>query len=116
MTETAAEPLVQIDNVPPCPRCALPGLMLARFPSSWKNQQGADVDGYREALLCAGCDAADPAATDLLALFAVDGQLSTENLPQFTELAATWMAVAALRKVNQRNLNDEEERFRRGDL
>ncbi|MFD9541987.1 DUF6300 family protein [Streptomyces sp. NPDC060022] len=116
MTEDATAPVVQIDNVPPCPRCELPGLMLAHFPSSWKNQQGKNVDGLREALLCASCDAADPAAADLLALFAVDGRLSTENLALFTELAEAWLAVAALRKVNQKNLTDEEERFWRGKL
>ncbi|MFD6275040.1 DUF6300 family protein [Streptomyces sp. NPDC060209] len=116
MTEDAAAPVVQIDNVPLCPRCEAPGLMLARFPSSWKNEQGTDVDGFKEALLCTGCDATDPAATDLLALFTVDGWLSPENLALFTELAAAWIAVAALRKVHQRNLTDEVERFRRGEL
>ncbi|MEV2264084.1 DUF6300 family protein [Streptomyces anulatus] len=109
-------PVVQLDDVPPCGRCGRPGLMLTRFSNSWKNQRGEDVPGIREVVLCSSCDAADPAAVQLLALFDVHGQLSEQNLPLFADLAADWTAEIARRRVNEQDLADEEERFRRGEL
>ncbi|MDW4917719.1 DUF6300 family protein [Streptomyces californicus] len=109
-------PVVQLDDVPPCRRCDRPGLMLTRFPNSWKNQRGEDVTGVRAMTLCSTCDAADPAAAPLLALFDGDGKVAEKDLARFTELAADWTADVAGRKVNEEDLAAEEELFRRDEL
>lgn len=109
-------PVVQVDDVPPCGRCNVPGQMLARFPHLWKNQRGEEVTGFREAVLCSPCDAADPVAAQLLTLLATNGQHHEENLPLLVELATDWTAQAARRNVNMLDLADEEERFWRGEL
>ncbi|MEU2763192.1 DUF6300 family protein [Streptomyces sp. NPDC007094] len=109
-------PVVQLDAVPPCRRCERPGLMLARFPNSWKNQRGEDVTGVREVTLCSFCDAAAPAAAPLLALFDGNGEVAERDLTRFAELAADWTAEVARRKVNEEDLAAEEELFRRGEL
>lgn len=109
-------PILRLDDVPPCGHCGRPGLVLTRFPYSWKNQRGEDVPGFREALLCSSCDASDPAATQLLALFNVNDQLQEQSLPLLAELAADWTEEVASRKVNEQDLADEEERFQRGEL
>jgi hypothetical protein len=109
-------PVVQVDDLPSCGRCGRTGLMLARFPNSWKNQRGEDVAGFREVLLCSSCDTADPAAAQLLALFDMNDQLNEQRFPLFADLAADWTAVVARRKVNEQDLADEEERLRRGEL
>ncbi|WP_371800077.1 DUF6300 family protein [Streptomyces sp. NBC_01707] len=108
--------LVQVDGVPDCARCSRPGLMLASFPHSWKNQRNQDVEGMRASLLCSSCDAMDPAAADLLALFAVDDMVTQGNLSSFADLAGDWGEVQRQRKPAGQALAYEEDSWRRGEL
>ncbi|MEU0030843.1 DUF6300 family protein [Streptomyces sp. NPDC006335] len=118
----AAEPqhedefLLNIDQTPPCPRCSAPTEMVVRFPCTWKNGRGQDVRGLKEAVLCAACDRADPAAAELMALFAVDGGVTEGNLPTLGALAASWVETVRQRTVDEDLLTAEHEQWRQGDL
>lgn len=104
------------DDLPACGRCGCETLLLARFPHSWKNNAGEDVEGLREAALCPSCDRGEPTVDQLLALFAVDEQLDQANVETFSRLAVRWVDVARTRAVDQAALAEEEERWDRGDL
>ncbi|MFE9687129.1 DUF6300 family protein [Streptomyces sp. NPDC006285] len=110
------EILVRIEATPPCPQCNETSLLLARFPYSWKNGRGEDVSGLREAVLCAGCHHGEPAAAELLALFAVDDQVSPPNQGAFGGLVAAWVESVRHRTVDLALLDEEHERWSRGEL
>lgn len=107
---------LQVDQVPPCSRCGGAALLRARFPHSWKNARGETVAGIREAELCPACDRVEPAAADLLALFAVDERLDLDNIAEFGGLVAAWVESVRHRTVDLQALDDEHERWRRGEL
>jgi len=91
-------------------------LLLASFPSSWKNAHGEDVHGLREAALCPACDRDAAAADELLALFAVDGQVGISNAGTFSDLVAVWVESLQQRQVDIVQLDAEHELWRRGEL
>ncbi|MER7688701.1 DUF6300 family protein [Streptomyces sp. NPDC097610] len=107
---------LQVDQVPPCTRCGGAALLRARFPYSWNNARGETVAGIREAELCPACDHGQPAADELLALFAVDDQLDLDNLAAFGGLVAAWVESVRHLTVDLQVLNDEHERWRRDEL
>ncbi|MGW0885412.1 DUF6300 family protein [Streptomyces sp. NPDC002671] len=108
--------LFKVEETPPCPRCAESTLLLARYRHSWTNGRGEDVAGLKEAVLCPSCDHKEPAAAELQALFAVDGQVLPENLATFGGLLAAWIESVRHRAVDEVLLADEYERWQRGDL
>ncbi|MET7573391.1 DUF6300 family protein [Streptomyces sp. NPDC005492] len=108
--------LLKVEDTPACPQCGGPTLLLARFPHAWKNGLGRDVSGLREAVLCPGCHHGDPAAAELLALYAVDGHVSPENLDVFGGLVAAWVESVRQRTVDEGALNAEFELWKRGEL
>lgn len=99
-----------------CKRCSGVALLGARVPHGWINRSGVEVDGWRDLVLCPVCDAEDPAAADLLALFAVDGTVTDGNLETFTELASAWAETVAARTVDPEALAEEEAAWRQGEL
>jgi hypothetical protein len=105
-----------VRDVPPCPRCEQPGLLLVSYAHTWTNTQGTGVPGRRESLLCRDCDHRDPAAADLLALFLVDGQVREQNLALLQELAWQWATTVSRRRVDETRLTAEEELWREGQL
>ncbi|MFJ3270984.1 DUF6300 family protein [Streptomyces sp. NPDC086776] len=107
---------LKLDGTPPCPQCGGVALLLAQFPSAWRNNRGEAVPGLKEALLCPACDHGEPAAAELLALFAVDDQISPENLEVFSSLAAAWIESVRHRTVDEERLESELESWRRGEL
>ncbi|MEV6533640.1 DUF6300 family protein [Streptomyces sp. NPDC051639] len=115
MSENEEQIVLRIDDLPKCPRCEGDALLLAQFPNSWKNNRGEDVDGLREALLCPACDR-EPAAAELVALFAVDDQVDPSNADVFGGLVAAWVESVRHREVDLAMLDDQEERWRNGDL
>lgn len=115
MTEPGEEIELRLADPPPCPRCAAPTLLAVRYPHTWRNAQGTEVSGLREAVLCPDCDRGQEAAA-LLALFSVDGQLDFANMDVFGELASAWVETVRARTVDPAELDDEVERWRRGEL
>ncbi|MGW4438073.1 DUF6300 family protein [Streptomyces sp. NPDC004596] len=108
--------LLNIDQTPPCPRCSALTEMVVRFPYAWKNGRGEEVSGMKEAVLCAVCDREDPAATELMALFAVDEGITPDNLSTLAALAASWVETVRQRTVDEDLLAAEHEQWRRVDL
>ncbi|MBZ6260615.1 hypothetical protein KVH22_34430 [Streptomyces olivaceus] len=108
--------LLNIDQTPPCPRCSALTQMVVRFPYSWKNGRGEDVRGMKEAVLCAVCDREDPAAAELMALFAIDETVAPDNLETLGALAASWAETVRQRTVDENLLAAEYEHWRREDL
>ncbi|WP_438489103.1 DUF6300 family protein [Streptomyces sp. S186] len=105
---------------PPCPRCDTPVLLVARYPHSWHNRSGARVDGFRESVLCAGCDTGDPAAEGLLALFAGVGHEGEVGCgaSEFAVRLDAWLTAVRRRVPQQaaRAAEAEEARWRAGEL
>ncbi|WP_328403965.1 DUF6300 family protein [Streptomyces sp. NBC_00390] len=116
MSDEQEEIVLQLDDPPNCTRCDGPCLLLATFSHSWTNARGEDVSGLREAVLCPECDRGEQAADELLALFAVDDQVSPSNVEVFAELVAAWVESVRHRHVDIALLDDEHERWRRGQL
>ncbi|MEV3873735.1 DUF6300 family protein [Streptomyces sp. NPDC049906] len=108
--------LVDIRDTPPCPTCGGPSEMVARFSCAIVNGRGEWIQGLREALLCAHCDHSDPAAAELLALFAVDDVVSPENLQTFGGLTAAWVESVRHRTVDRALLDQQLEQWHRGEL
>ncbi|MFE6689385.1 DUF6300 family protein [Streptomyces sp. NPDC057743] len=105
---------------PPCPRCRAPVLLVARHPHSWHNGSGVRVDGLRESVLCAGCDADDPAAEGLLAVVAGigggDGALAVTAAGAFVARLESWLTAMRHRAPDLDALDAEEVRWRAGEL
>ncbi|WP_274558090.1 DUF6300 family protein [Streptomyces spiramyceticus] len=116
MSVQEEEIVLQLADPPNCPPCGGPGLLLAQFPHSWKNARGEDVNGLREAVLCPACDCGEPAADELLALFAVDDQVGLSNFEVFGELVAAWVQSVRHRIVDEEALGAEYEQWKRGEL
>lgn len=108
---TTDEIQLDTDDLPACGGCGGETLLLARFPHSWKNNAGEDVEGLGEATLCPGCDRGEPAADELLALFVVDERLDHGNVETFSRLAARWVDVVRTRTVDADALAEEEARW-----
>ncbi|WP_435241525.1 DUF6300 family protein [Streptomyces cucumeris] len=110
------EILLKVREAPPCPRCGSVTLLLAQFSYAWKNSRGEDVSGLKEAVLCPVCDYGDPRTAELLALFAVDGEVSPENLDVFEGLIAAWVDSVRDRTADEGALSAEFEQWKRGEL
>ncbi|MGW2698026.1 DUF6300 family protein [Streptomyces sp. NPDC001296] len=108
--------LFKIEETPPCPRCGERTLLLARYWHSWTTGRGEDLAGQKEAVLCQTCDPQDQAAAELLALFAVDGQVSSKNAEAFAGLLAAWVESVRHHTVDEVLFADEYERWQRDEL
>ncbi|MFJ4919430.1 DUF6300 family protein [Streptomyces sp. NPDC088725] len=107
---------VRLDDAPECPGCGTPGLLRVSFPHVWLNQSGREVRGTGEAVLCPLCHSRAPAAAELLALFAVDGSATDENMHMLVELAVPWATAMSQRSPDSRSLAEEETLWRLGEL
>ncbi|MEV6676365.1 DUF6300 family protein [Streptomyces erythrochromogenes] len=107
---------VTVEDVAPCARCGGAAVLRVSIPHSWQNNLGQDVRGTKEASLCPACDHADPAATELLALFAVDDRVTLENAHTWACLASAWVERLRTRTVDAQRLQEEWELWRRGEL
>ncbi|MGW5820619.1 DUF6300 family protein [Streptomyces noursei] len=110
------EILLKLGDTAPCPKCGGDTLLLARFVYSWKNRRGEDASGVKEVLLCPACECEGPAAAELLALFAVDDQVSPENLEAFGGLVAAWVESVRHRTVDEELLSAEFEQWKQNAL
>lgn len=108
--------LVSVEDIAPCARCGGEAVLRVAFPYSWQNELGQDVRGAKEASLCSACDHTDPAAAELLALFAVDDQVTLENAHTLACLASTWVEQLQTRTVDTKRLQEEWELWRRDEL
>lgn len=112
----AEEIILQLDTPLPCQRCGGASLLMARSPHTWKNTCGEQVHGVREAVLCPVCDCGEPAAEELLALFAVDEQLDPRNILAFGDLLTAWVESQRHRGVDMEALTAQHEQWGRGAL
>ncbi|MFI6374768.1 DUF6300 family protein [Streptomyces sp. NPDC050546] len=108
--------LCKVEDTPLCPQCAGSTLLLAQFPHSWRNGRSEDVSGVKEAVLCPGCHHGEPAADELIALFAVDDRLGPENVEVFGGLVAAWVESVRHRAVDDEVLTAEFELWKQGEL
>ncbi|WP_331735859.1 DUF6300 family protein [Streptomyces sp. NBC_00057] len=136
--------VLRLADPPDCARCGGPGLLLARFPHTWKDGRprtggpaphlqsvpdgtsagkvladaghAEEVHSIREAVLCPVCDRGEPASDRLLAFFVLREALATSELEAFHVLVTAWVAVAGDRQVDQHQLDDEFQRWCNGEL
>ncbi|MDX3100563.1 DUF6300 family protein [Nonomuraea angiospora] len=101
----------------PCPRCRT-GSVLAvlRLPHTWTNAAGNEVRGVSEVLLCARCDAGDPAAGPIVTYFAVHGSVRPEHAAQLARGLRHWAERARPPRPDESALAAETEAWYRGDL
>lgn len=85
-------PVVEIANVPACPRCSGECLLQAKMPSALTNVRGARTRGYFPFVLCPTCDFDSPTAGAVVTFFHVHGQVSADTTEQFADLIAAWLA------------------------
>ncbi|WP_353963719.1 DUF6300 family protein [Streptomyces atratus] len=136
--------VLRLADPPDCARCGGPGLLLARFPHTWKDGRprtgrpashlqpvsadmsagkapaeaghAKEVHSIREAVLCPVCDRGEPASDRLLAFFVLHEALAASELEAFHVLVTAWVAVARDRQADQHQLDDEFQRWRNGEL
>ncbi|MEV7776969.1 DUF6300 family protein [Kitasatospora sp. NPDC088351] len=107
---------MRTSQTPPCPRCAAPVLLTARYPHAWRNRSGKRVAGFKETVLCRSCDVSDPAAGELLALLSDDGPLTPAAFEAFSGLVRDWLDAVRDRAPNRAELDAQEARWRAGEL
>ncbi|MDT0268509.1 DUF6300 family protein [Streptomyces sp. DSM 44915] len=103
-------------TTPPCPRCARPAALTARYPHRWRNAAGAWVEGWREALLCGHCDGQEATARPLLTLLASEQGVGAPELTRLGPLVTAWLAAVGDRTPEWGRLAAEAARWRAGDL
>ncbi|MCF2530381.1 DUF6300 family protein [Yinghuangia soli] len=94
------------EDAPLCLRCEGPGILEARVPHVWDNGYGEPLPCLRVLVLCPGCDQADPAAAELLALFGVDDLIDDANAELFTALVGPWVEAVSARPADPATLVD----------
>lgn len=87
-----AVPVIEIGDVPPCPRCGGEGLLRAQIPNGWANAAGDWVGGHVPVVLCTTCALDDPVAGALITFLHVHGQVIDNNAATFADLTAAWIA------------------------
>ncbi|MER5869327.1 DUF6300 family protein [Streptomyces sp. NPDC002044] len=116
MTSAEREIEILLTDPPECGRCGRGCLLSARVPHRWQNESGRDVVGLRQVVLCQVCDRGRPGADELMALFAVDGQVGLANMEAFGVLVDNWLDEAEQKAVDLDHLEREQELWRRGEL
>lgn len=104
------------DAAPECGRCAQPGLLAASIPYLWDTGDGQPILCHRTSVLCAVCDRGNPDAVGLLALLTLHERLDESHEPLFRTLVRDWVAAEQQRTVDPAVLDEEEARWRAGDL
>ncbi|MET7329698.1 DUF6300 family protein [Nonomuraea sp. NPDC005650] len=100
-----------------CPRCrAGDVLAVLRLPHTWTNASGHEVRGVSEVLLCARCDAGDPAAGPVVTYFAVHGSVRPEHADRLARALRHWIDRARPPRPDEDALRAETEAWRRGEL
>ncbi|WP_331732542.1 DUF6300 family protein (plasmid) [Streptomyces sp. NBC_00015] len=107
---------IRITDVPHCLVCGAPGLLLVRYRHSWMNQSGGTVPGIRETLLCPQCSRENSSAAELIALFAVDEQMSHANIVVFAGIITAWVESLRQEKVDEELLRSQHDQWLHGML
>ncbi|MFQ6147129.1 DUF6300 family protein [Streptomyces seoulensis] len=117
------ELLIRIADVPACPACDSPGLLLVRFRNSWKNQSGDDVHGIREILLCPLCSRGNNTAAELVSYLEADEKTDektaleeVEELEEIGGVIAAWVESLRQEHVDEGLLAAEYDQWLRGTL
>lgn len=109
-------PLVEIGDVPPCPRCGGEGLLRAKIPRGSAGASGGRVRLYLPVVLCATCDLEAPSAGALITFFQVHGSVTDANAGVFADLAGTWIASVDVEPVSEARLDADIAAWRAGDF
>ncbi|MGW2541294.1 DUF6300 family protein [Kitasatospora sp. NPDC001574] len=101
-------------SAPQCRRCDGEGILTVEFPHRWAN--GDESTGIRRWVLCQRCDAKDPDATGLLAMFTVYEQVTEENVAECGAMLQRFVDSVTNRRVPPEVQAEEEAQFLRGEL
>jgi hypothetical protein len=108
---------VETTALPPrCVRCGGEGLLMVEFPHRWANGEESEDTGPRRWVLCRRCDAQDPDATPLLAMFTLYDQVTRENVAECGEMLQRWVDALMNRRVSAQDQAEEEAQFLRGEM
>ncbi|GAA4629726.1 hypothetical protein GCM10023196_052240 [Actinoallomurus vinaceus] len=99
-----------------CPRCAGEILAVLRMPHGWPTEQGTEVNGTAEILLCAHCDGDDPVTGPIAAFFAVHGIATDRTIGVLARLIRRWIENARPPHLDQAALDAEVDAWYRGEL
>ncbi|SDU17641.1 DUF6300 family protein [Jiangella alkaliphila] len=109
-------PLVEIGDVPPCPRCGGEGLLRAKIPRGSANADGGRVRLYLPVVLCARCDLKHPTAGALITFLHVHGSVTNTTADVFADLVCAWIASLDLAPVSDARLDADIAAWRAGDF
>jgi hypothetical protein len=73
------------------------------------------MPGSQLLVLCPRCDADDPAATELLAWFAIYSAVGSFDVAELETIATRWVSAVQARPTGVGDLADDVEAWRRGD-
>ncbi|WP_433176780.1 DUF6300 family protein [Actinoallomurus sp. CA-150999] len=99
-----------------CPRCAGDILAALRVPHGWRTEQGIEVGGTTEILLCARCDVDDPVTGPIATFFAVHQAVTDQTVGVLARLIRRWAENAEAPRLDQVALDAEVDAWYRGDL
>ena len=99
-----------------CPACGGEVLAVLEVPHGWATEQGKQVRGTSEVLLCERCDREDPVTGPIVVFFTVHEQATTEHAGELAALLQRWADHATERRPDLKALDAEVEAWRRGEL
>ncbi|GAA4616213.1 hypothetical protein GCM10023195_71960 [Actinoallomurus liliacearum] len=99
-----------------CPRCAGDVLAVLRLPHGWRTEQGTEVTGFTEIVLCARCDLDDPITGPIVTFFAVHEIATDRTVDVLARLIRRWIENARPARLDQAALDAEIDAWYRGDL
>lgn len=99
-----------------CPVCDGEILAALQVPHGWMSEQGRQVRGTSEVLLCERCDREDPVTGPIVVFFTVHEQVTNETAGQLAGLLQRWADHSVPRRLNMEALNAEVEAWYRGEL
>jgi hypothetical protein len=103
-------------ELPDCPRCGQPGLLVADVPHGWDNPDGTATHGTIPVVLCAACDLDSPTAGPLIVYLLVHEQITAGTLRECAALMQRWTASLTIPPVNTDTLEAEISAWRQGEL
>ncbi|MCW2947766.1 MAG: hypothetical protein JWR24_4483 [Actinoallomurus sp.] len=100
-----------------CPVCGGEILAALQVPNGWTIEQGRQVRGHTEVLLCERCDREDPVTGPIVVFFTVHAQLTTaDHVDELAALLQRWADHAAPRPLDEEALAAEVDAWYRGEL
>lgn len=99
-----------------CPRCGGEILAVLQFPNGWTRENGQQVRGTAQTLLCGHCDRDDPVTGPIVMYFTVHGQVVDTAVDEFAGLLRRWATHVTEQKLDEQTLDAEVDAWYRGEL